>query len=460
VVVTAGLAAVPFTFHLELENASRSLLSATVPAADVLLWGILAALAVLAVVARRSVPVQDRRLVSFEMLALILVAGLSVVRSGLDAGSLREWIQWSDSWLLWYALFALAVRGPGLLRWVLLVPVAVVALSAVVAWGQMLTGTPAWLVRSLFRDHQSFVASFVMLAPLAWAGLQFRPGPRWGLVPHLLIGFGTASLGSLAAGILVLAEILVTSRLLGGGAGRRSILAACSIVAFVAVSFPFNGARLLREPGEWFSVSQAGRRLEVLAAKEAQHEGLPEFHFGAFGFHVFMESNFGSFGVRKVGWPAGAPSGGSDRVLPEYFAECWSAIGIISGGHFLGEGPGNWQEVIGTGYGPLERTGTTFPNNSNGFLLLAVSTGILGLVMWLAVARRHLLIGWRKLGAGRAIAPLDRSSAGAALRAGAWTGLLGGTVMTLFCPIPALALSVYWVFLAVLCRHLPERSES
>jgi hypothetical protein len=84
------------------------------------------------------------------------------------------------------------------------------------------------------------------------------------------------------------------------------------------------------------------------------------------------------------------------KVLKQYNAEGQAALNLLAEFPFTGCGLGNYQDQIGKFYQSLEKNNTSEPNANNGYLIIASSTGIVGLwafitLLWLCGKRLFAL---------------------------------------------------------------------
>jgi hypothetical protein len=296
------------------------------------------------------------------------------------------------------------------------------------------------MIRSLFSEHQSLVATIVILAPLVWCWLQSVGGTWIRRGSTVLIGMAAAGGGSIAVPVLVAAQ-LVTAGALARRSLLRPSLAILAVAAGTTLLFPKDFRPALRaEPKAWVSVPMGERRAEVINCKLFMASVPPQLQFAAGRGHVFVTASIADWGRPFAALQSGSKPEPESRVFQEYFAESWSALRLI-GSNPVGTGIGSWEEKIGTGFDVLERTGTTFANVHNGYLLLAVTLGPLGLVAWIWMLYSALHRLRERL---RVEGPGGRRW----VAIGAFAGLLGASVMMLFCPIATVPVAVYWILLS------------
>ena len=453
--IALTLAVTPFAFRVELERGSTTLLDIQAPLVDPVLWCCGAAILLFRCwPGVRARPEKSRHgsssrtfrsLFSVELLAFVGVAALSTLGSNLTAGSAKELLQLFDYYVLWYVVVAVTVRDDRLHQGTrLYIPiVALLAGIVLVAQMQIHTARPVYLIQSVFRDKQSYLSAFVVLAPVAWCGMVQRSRRIWQLVAHALVAIGCASLGSLGTVLLVGGQFCFASWLMGGHWLVRTItLVVATTFVFQWLTPASYRATVIQQPRQWLSVPLAQRRLEVLQVKRIVQPPQPELHFGWGAWRCFVGSNASSL-LRSYSSPTSkqAAETTADQVIMEYYAESWAALWAVQNGPLLGRGPGNWLQSIGEAFGVLERTGTAFPNTINGYLMLGVNLGMLGLFVWyLAMRKAHI----RALRLIRTSPPGENRS----LAIGCWSGLLGATMFMLVHPLVTQPVVVYWVFLA------------
>ena len=439
---------------LERGQGRASMAQISLPLVDLVVWIALIAAGTLAIrrwlAARRAktaAPVEapcPRFHLRPELVGFVAIAGLSVAYGAHPAAGWRELVQLCDTYLLLFGFVVLATL-PKAIRDHLpgLVSLALVLWGLVALW-QISRGTPIYLLRSVFRDHQSMVAAVVLLAPVAWAGTAVERHWATRIASWAAVSVACAGLGSLGAMLLVVLCLLLASLVSRRGRMTRVLLAVAGPLCVLALLMPRSYNReLTQQPASWLSVPVADRHAQVLRANDALHPPPPWLHFGALGAHVFLSADF-TRGLepqardkpKKID-----PQTPPRRVIPEYFAQSWSALRIVGEGPFLGHGLGNWQSRIGTRYGTLERTGTSFSNQINGYLLLAVTAGIPGMLAWILALVLFV-------GRGLEILRRDTGEAHKGVVAGAILGLIGGAIFMGVYPLATQPMAALWIVLA------------
>ena len=457
-VTAAVIISVPFFARVWIEHGPRSILETNVPVADLMIWLCVVATLIHMRVERRrqqsdkppSRRRPDRALasISIELWVFVAAGGLSLMLSSRYLSGMPEFIQCVNYYILWFWVTAWASRYVRMQHFLVASVVVILFGGLLLAAWQIWCKTPTYLVRSMFRDHPTYVAAFVMLAPLAWCRLIVSPKAWPRALGYVIVGLGCACLGSAAAIVLVWAQTCLAARLIGDRWIRRaSTVVGISLAGLLAVPSTYRDG-LLAQPADWVRAPMAQRRAEVLLVKRAIAPPIPSTHFGLGSWHCFLASNLPN-GLRRFEPPTPLREK-AQRVVVEYFAESWSALGLIARGPLLGSGLGSWQDRIGTGYGILERTGTSFPNTSNGYLMIGVTSGLVGLAAWLLALRRTLVRAYRRIRRGD-LSP-DRT-----LIAGCVAGLIGAAVVMLVCPFTTQPAAVYWVLLAALIHGMTLR---
>jgi len=455
-VVLLALVGVPLTLRVEIEHGRRSVLAANVPIVDLVIWISVASILIFNLFRRKDRGAHKTRstgtrgggfrAVFVELWVFVAIGGLSTMATAFPREGVREFVQLVDYYIIGYWLVTRMTQFKGVARSVTgLVSVLVIGFVSIAAW-QVWSETPNYLIRSLFQDHWSYLATFVLLAPLAWLRFVSLPGRLWQALGTLLLGIGCCCLGSLGIMLLVWFELGFASWLLGGRWIRRGAwVAGTSLVVLLLMTPSSYRAAFLREPATWFHTPLGTTRRQVLQAKRAMHPPPPFTHLGAGVWHCFVGSNVFNW-MQTHSRPAIAVSSDVDPlVTPEYYAESLSALRLIACGPLLGHGLGNWQEQIGTRYDTLERTGTSAPNSSNGYLMIGVMTGVLGLLVWLIVLRRVLIQAYRRISS-------TRGSSIAHVAPACLAGLVGAAVFMMWCPLTTQPVAAYWVLLAAVVR--------
>ena len=439
--VLAGLIVVPFAVQVDVERGRESVASLNLPAIDLLLLlytavGLVVFVTQAARGARPSLPAPP-----FEVLCFLGILGLSFVVHSVDSSAVAEVVQLLDYFLVWYVLVLSASRAQSF-RSVLCaaVPILVLALTAVGAY-QVFSGYPSYMVRGPFLDRQSYSACCILLFPLFWVSWQTHPSPWRKRVSDAVAGLTFCTLTSAIALLTLTLQLVFASSLIGGAWVRRSlaITVLALLVAAHPATSPFTTDRSRVDASPRVYLSQ--RRAEVLDAKANFVSPRPSLDFGLGPLHVFL-------GSRAMGWasneaPRRERSPEEFTVVEEYFFECWSGLRLTARAPLLGYGPGSWRKAIGTSYESLERSGTSYPGTSNGYLMFATSLGLPGLSAWLLVLLRAVR---RDRVALSTVGEPDRR----ALFAASIAGTVGSALFMCFSPWTLQALAAYWILLTVL----------
>jgi O-antigen ligase len=87
---------------------------------------------------------------------------------------------------------------------------------------------------------------------------------------------------------------------------------------------------------------------------------------------------------------------GKTHVKNRYL-EMQASLNLLSENFLLGVGLGNFQNVIGTYYRELPKVNTKEPNQHNGYLIIAATTGILGLAAFVWIFIYLFSLNYKKL---------------------------------------------------------------
>lgn len=370
--------------------------------------------------------------------AFLLLFFLSAAAQRFPRSVVVDLIQALDYLVVWAGLLLL-VRDP----LIVVRALSLVILSwALVACWQVFNGTPCHMVRSVFRDQETFAVGYCLVAPFAWAGLVMlkSSGPR--LVGTGVLLGAACYVGSLLWTGLIIGEIVLTSRLIGRGWCRRLWPVLPVVVTTLLIAPAGYRAELFERTGVLWSGPLEQQRLEALQV-EMSHATPPSFtYFGGQNWHVFLSSDLWEWARRHESPPPPAEDGTGPN---EYFAASWSAVAVLSESPILGVGVGGWTNHVGTKYGILERTRTAPPNTINGFLLVAVTMGLVGLFLWLRILQGSFIAAVRAL---RSCGAAERAVPGAAL-----ASLCAFLVCMSVYPMFVQPVVVFGVISLVLVRH-------
>ena len=435
VVVLLALFLVPFSVSFQVDEGGTALLQKSVPAADLVLLAAAAGLLFRMLWIRRAPLDRPHSLAATGV--FVLACALTFLANGISAGPVLELVQCFDYFVLFYLLAREAMDAPRSYVPLFVGTLASFLVLVAAAWYQIGLGTPDYLVRGLFRDRQSYAAACVMLAPLVWVPLA-AARPRWApWAGHVVVALALATLDSAFIVAIVLVQLVVAGHLLGTRWFARSAPAVGLGVVAVALSSSFALPTV--------TVEHSSRRAEVMQSKYGGAGPSPGLFMPAQP-DVDVAIGGRTYGLASTlfDWSYAYPvvsaqTASEARVVPEYLAESWSALRLVADAPIFGYGLGAWQREIGKRYDQLERTGTTFPNSSNGYLMIAVCTGVLGLGAWFFVACRSLARS-RRLAVAAGAGGLGRT-----LGAASFASLAGGLVVMLVCPLTIQPLAVYWV---------------
>ncbi len=403
------LVSIPFSLNLELAEPGRTVAAVRLPWTDLLLWFAVAVeIAVLLVRSPASLVSELRRSLAnpFWFFVVVVLGSWAVSR-----GSLADAIQVVDTYVLAFWLFRRRLFDA---QWFALVGGAICALAGLSTLYQLIAGEPHHLISGVFADRSALVATVIIVAP--WC---VRTGGRWMLAPVLL---AVAGFASLLATALVAITVVFSAR--GRSLGLAGIVLGAGLLPLVLGSSSVRDAMRSEIPNV-VGVPLELRRAQVLHARRAALPAPAQITFPLGARQVFLGLDCLDFA--RTSGEFGAPSVETPTVVaPEYFSQNWAALRLMGSQPLLGAGLGGWQRVIGTGYGTLERTGTTFPNVYNGYLLLGVTVGWLGLLAWLGA--------W--VAAFRGASRIARGS------------LVAAAIAMLFCPVATTSVAMAFVAVA------------
>ena len=446
--IVAVLFAVPYALSVEIASGVDRSSSVKLPLADAVLWivaGWFGLKAIFVLIGAESRQEWWKGTVSSlvgrvapEAVILVAVAALSIATVRFAAGA-AELVQIFDYYVIWWLLVRSWARRDGVvatLPFVLLAWLVALELAVLVQWWR---GVPSHLLTSLFSNRGAFLAAVLVIAPPAWATSVGR-GPLLRWMGHVIVAAGiwlaAGSLVTVAFGLIVL---LLVARWISSGPRLSLELAATALLLSFFLPTGYRD-HLVAESKSLTTVAMAERRRQVIDVKKRMEPPVPTSHFSVGSYNVFV-------GTDAMAWaepysPGTLRRGGPQtRVVPEYYAESWSAMRELADVSFFGNGLGTWRETVGRSFGILPRTGTSFPWTANGYLVVAVTMGWLGLVTWMALTLRAFR-GARRLCLGDGVAH--------PLAIGCFAALVTGAIVMFVQPIMMQSLAVVWVIPAAL----------
>lgn len=431
----ACLLAVPFHLVLQRSGAADPQAGIRIPCVDLAIWAT-CALVLAEGLACGELPRQARALfVSAPASCAFAVAvGLSAIVHHGGVVPPADLVQTIDYYVLWPWIMVTSLGdepGRRRLREGATLSVLLLLAAALVQVGREV---PSHLVRGLFADHRSYVVGMMVLLPIVWTLSAATSGwSRW--LGHAVAMLVLSSLGSLAAIAIVTLQLIVAAILATRRWSSGIVPAACATVAVAVLSLRSEEGSPRDSPLSLL-VSQSRRRMHVLEAKRAYQVTHRLVSLPVAG-DVQVSSNLTAW-ADEPERIAPADDERDPQVLNEYYAESWSAAGLVAESPFLGHGIGSWQRVIGSGYGTTERTGTAFPNTSNGYLLVAVETGLFGLACFAALL-------WKQVSRLSRMIRDERERERRALSAACLVGVGAGAVAMLAYPLAFQPMAVYWL---------------
>jgi hypothetical protein len=278
--------------------------------------------------------------------AFLVVAILSATKAVDMKLALREILQFAAYFAGGYLLFADLLRRRHRLRTV--VDVLTIATAAIVAWGVVdyVTQPDVMDVRASFGNRNVYSAYLLAVLPLLYGiGLHSSSIPR-------------------KAGLLLLVGIGAVTMLSGP-------LFWCLLVVLLAVSTAHNWQAAV------YSFVGVGVLLAIMPVL------LPRSYDAAF---VELGTPYEIGEVYKLP-VADRPAAADVPIVKKRWLEWQPALLMMAHNPVLGVGIGNYQLRIGEPlfYGYLPNVKKSEPDTNNLYLVIAASTGLAGLVCWVAL---------------------------------------------------------------------------
>ena len=446
-VVEAGIyaiaALVPFSLIIRVATVDKVVFVSKVPFVDMAIW-VIFLLWIFDTI--RKGRIGKIRLMPPPLFILFVFALLSVIASDTDAGSLKEFVQLFDYFVLLFILIINNIetkRQIGILIDILCAVTAITVCYAVYQY-HLFGGRP-YMVRATFENRNVFNAYLSITTPILFGMLLIKKSRISAILYGIVIVGGLAVVTSLAAFV----TLFITFSVLGVLATRKfySILAVLVIFAVLTVApvsvgiAEFGGLRYVLEDAG--SRDEYRDKLEK-TAQMSYHERIAVSGVEKYAIHFFSDM----VPVRKV------PNEfmddqvnarikyvmyGDGGHVNQRFIEWFAAMSVLDDKPLLGVGIGNYYSKIGFYYYSLPKINTIEPETQNGYLVTLSTMGLFGFgaLIW-------IIMHFFKMVAASFVSLEDPFERGLAL------GLLGslgtGIIINNFYPLIYKAPAVPFVF--------------
>jgi hypothetical protein len=147
----------------------------------------------------------------------------------------------------------------------------------------------------------------------------------------------------------------------------------------------------------------------------------------------------------------------SSGQLSQRLLEWQAALNLFMDGPYFGTGIGTYQDEIGHFYRSFPKLNSSEPNTQNNFLIVAATTGIIGLsaLLWLILYFLKMQISLIRSAHDQSVRRMSAGFAGS---------LAGFSLYNIFCPLTNQTITILFVlvvsFTQILHRCIPPRNDS
>jgi hypothetical protein len=379
----------PFMVNIALispKDPGHPILSVNLSIADVLI-GIVLTIWVMKIIVFKEV-----RRVKLPPLPILLFLGIGTI-SAVNAFSIKDWlkdlIQFMEYLFIFYILILNNLQNIAIkrLKNILFISATCIVFIALVQH-VLLHGSP-YLIRGVFENRVILGAYLCMVIPLVFADFLYTQNMyrRFWLgtvmVISLLVLTSASALLSIIAGLFVISIVH----------SRKLLFRYLMIIILMIIAYSFiMPEKNIQEIKNFCSIYEQGkisenyyRRLTILG--DLKKSVLLNKKTGdntlIISNDLFMPSV-----LRQIRKGDRYKEMDNTKHIQQRYLEMQAALNIIAENTLLGVGLGNYQENIGKSYGELPKVNTSEPNQFNGYLIIGVTMGILGLAafFWIFIS--------------------------------------------------------------------------
>jgi O-antigen ligase len=337
------------------------------------------------------------KLPEVSILIFVGTGALSFVNAFSIIQWLKELIQLLEYFLLFYVLL---INNLQTIRLATLKSILFVSTSIILAMGLIqhtfLHGDP-YFVRGFFENRNILGTFLCMVIPLVYIEL-LSSGKRIQKIwmgallfcSYLVLLSGSAAL-----------SILISLLILSWSYSKKVFVRFLVISLSLAVSYPFiMPSKNIRSMKEFASIYEQGsisenyyRRLTLLG--DLDKTILIKKDIGNNCLLITSEK-FLSVKMPEIRKGERYKDMEGEKHIKNRYLEIQASLNLVSKNTLLGVGLGNYQDNIGTCYNDLPKVNTAEPNQHNGYLIIASTTGLFGLSALLGLFFFMLGNAWKR----------------------------------------------------------------
>ena len=316
---------------------------------------------------------------------LFIIIGLISV---INAVSIKDWlkdiIKFIEYFFIFYILLLNNFQEISIkkLKNILFISAGIIVIIALIQH-VLLNGSP-YLIRGVFENRIIFGSYLCIIIPLIYSDLLYAKNIyrkiwlSFIILGSLFVITSGSALLSIITGLLLM-SLLHSIRVL-----FRYLI---TVIVIIILSLFFIPQKNIKEVENFCNIYEQGkisenyyRRLTIL--NDLEKTPLLNKKVGTNSLIItndlFMPST-----LPKLRTGNRYKDMDNTKHVKQIYVEMEAALSLLAKNTLLGVGLGNYQQNISIYYGDLHKINTTEPNQLNGFLAIAVTTGILGLSLFL-----------------------------------------------------------------------------
>lgn len=323
----------------------------------------------------------------------IIAISLSIVNTKAPASFIKEFIQFFIAFYIWYLLLEKFSSTNKSYHSLINTLILACTMTILIALYQSYIDTQKpFFIRGTFANRNTYGVYIACILPLLLSKLHESSSYFRKLACFLILVGGLLSIQAVGHLISAIIGILLTSLFYEK---KTTLIVSLGILITTVALFTVPSNDRNNEFKRFISIQEIddvkNNIRNVWSYNSAIRQGqFCEYYFGSTQISLFHDLLIPKEITQQ---PKHNNSIKEEQhpILKQYYAEWIAALNLIAEKPFTGCGLGNYQNSIGSYYGNKPKNNTSEPNFRNGYLVLAGSTGFLGLFVFLLILIRTLI---------------------------------------------------------------------
>lgn len=311
---------------------------------------------------------------------------LSLINAFSVTQWLKEIIQMIEYFLIFYLLLIYNLQSIKLvsLKNILFISASIILIVAFIQHS-FLHADP-YFVKGLFENRNILGTFLCMVIPLAYVELLSTNNLFQKIWMSMILLLTLIVVVSGSAMLSIIVSLVIVSWLYDKKVFVRFLLAIFILTVVYPIVMPIKNVQAFKEFASIYeqgSISENYYRRLTLLGNVAKNTLVKRNA----GDNYLLVTSDKFMSVKMPGIEKGERHSDmeGEKHIKNRFLEMQASINMISENTLLGVGLGNFQNYIGTYYNKLPKVNTAEPNQHNGYLIIASTSGLLGLsaLLWL-----------------------------------------------------------------------------